>query len=66
MGGLEGVVWVPEKRKNEAGTGRRVLMIKGKDCRIKVQSESREWLPDSYKVKSISPIYELIGKEKAI
>lgn len=28
-------------------------MIKGKDPRIKVQSERRGWFSDSYKVKSI-------------
>lgn len=64
-GWVEGVVWVFEKRKDEVGAGRRVLMIKGKDPKIKVQSKSRGWLPGSYKVKNVPPIYELIGKEEA-
>lgn len=63
---MERVVWVLEGRKNEVGAGRSVFMIKERDPRIEMPSMGGGGLPDSYGVKSIPSVYELIGGEEVI
>lgn len=41
-------------------------MIKEREPRIEMRSMGGEGLPDSYRVKSIPSVYELIGGEEVI